>query len=188
MTFVRYIDTETGEPLADDIGRCDREINCGYHKKPKDFFAEGNAKPAKGYWFPKKEFKQPARPSGFSTISPEIVEHSMELACFNNFNVWLRERFDSRLALEATSPGSTRSRASGTSICANAFSVFTSSLPTRRPSQSLRQKRRQLSPACSFRTCCSWPPAFLFGTPGRFCDANPPRRDDFLCARGAFAG
>ena len=102
MTFVRYIDTETGEPLAEDIGRCDREINCGYHKKPKHYFAEGNAKPAKGYWFPKKEFKQSARPSGFSTISPEIVEHSMELACFNNFNVWLRERFDSRLALDAT--------------------------------------------------------------------------------------
>lgn len=39
-TFVRYIDVETGKPLGEDIGRCDREINCGYHKKPRDYFFE----------------------------------------------------------------------------------------------------------------------------------------------------
>lgn len=32
--FVRYIDTRTGQHLADDIGRCNRELQCGYHKKP----------------------------------------------------------------------------------------------------------------------------------------------------------
>ena len=32
--FVRYIDTETGEHLGEDIGRCGREVKCGYHKKP----------------------------------------------------------------------------------------------------------------------------------------------------------
>ena len=39
-TFVRYIDVETGKPLGEGIGRCDREINCGYHKKPRDYFSE----------------------------------------------------------------------------------------------------------------------------------------------------
>ena len=38
--FVRYIDTETGEYLADDCGRCDREFSCGYHKTPHEYFAE----------------------------------------------------------------------------------------------------------------------------------------------------
>ena len=37
-TFVRYIDTETGEHLADHVGRCGRENNCGYHYKPGQYF------------------------------------------------------------------------------------------------------------------------------------------------------
>lgn len=38
--FTRYIDTETGQYLADHVGRCDRESSCGYHYKPKDYFAD----------------------------------------------------------------------------------------------------------------------------------------------------
>jgi len=37
-TFTRYIDTETNEYLDNNVGRCSREIKCGYHYKPKDFF------------------------------------------------------------------------------------------------------------------------------------------------------
>lgn len=33
-TFVRYIDTETGNYLPEGFGRCNRQDNCGYHKKP----------------------------------------------------------------------------------------------------------------------------------------------------------
>lgn len=33
-TFVRYIDVETNQYIGEDVGRCDREVNCGYHKKP----------------------------------------------------------------------------------------------------------------------------------------------------------
>ncbi|UPQ80732.1 DUF6371 domain-containing protein [Flavobacterium azooxidireducens] len=33
-TFVLYIDTETGNYLTTDFGRCDREQNCNYHKAP----------------------------------------------------------------------------------------------------------------------------------------------------------
>ena len=93
MTFVRYIDTETGEYLADDVGRCDRECSCGYHKKPRDFFAEGGAKPQKSYWFPKPEYRQAQARSTFSVINPQMVEDSLERFAFNNFNIWLRERF-----------------------------------------------------------------------------------------------
>lgn len=31
--FVRYIDTYTNQHLGNDIGRCNREVECGYHKK-----------------------------------------------------------------------------------------------------------------------------------------------------------
>ncbi len=37
--FTRYIDTETGRYIADNVGRCDRESNCGYHFKPREYFA-----------------------------------------------------------------------------------------------------------------------------------------------------
>lgn len=34
QSFVRYIDTYTGQHLGTDIGRCNREQQCGYHAKP----------------------------------------------------------------------------------------------------------------------------------------------------------
>lgn len=89
---------ETGEPLSDDIGRCDREINCGYHKKPRDFFAENHTTNQRLYWFPKKELRKRSGP--FSTIDPAIVEQTVMTCAFNNFTIWLREHFGFREAME----------------------------------------------------------------------------------------
>jgi hypothetical protein len=36
--FVRY--ELDGNYIADDVGRCNRESSCGYHKKPSEYFAE----------------------------------------------------------------------------------------------------------------------------------------------------
>ncbi len=41
--FTRYIDLLTNEQIDDNVGRCDREDNCGYHKTPKQYYAENNA-------------------------------------------------------------------------------------------------------------------------------------------------
>lgn len=38
--FSRYINTHTGEYLADHVGCCNRESKCGYHYKPKDYFQD----------------------------------------------------------------------------------------------------------------------------------------------------
>lgn len=38
-SFARYRD-EQGDYIDESVGRCNRESKCGYHKKPKEFFAE----------------------------------------------------------------------------------------------------------------------------------------------------
>ena len=35
--FARYVDTWTGKYLSPDVGRCNREDNCGYHYTPKEY-------------------------------------------------------------------------------------------------------------------------------------------------------
>ena len=40
-TFVRYIDTQTGEYIPEQYGRCDRQSNCGYFLNP---YTDGYAK------------------------------------------------------------------------------------------------------------------------------------------------
>lgn len=41
-TFTLYIDTETGQHIANNVGKCSRETNCGYHYTPKQYFSDNN--------------------------------------------------------------------------------------------------------------------------------------------------
>lgn len=41
-TFVRYIDSTTGQQLSSHVGKCNREINCCYHYTPKQYFQDNN--------------------------------------------------------------------------------------------------------------------------------------------------
>lgn len=40
--FSRYINTDTGSYVSSEVGRCNREENCGYHLSPKQYFKENN--------------------------------------------------------------------------------------------------------------------------------------------------
>lgn len=46
--FTRYIDTETGDYLNDVVGICNRQVKCGYHYTPKQFFVDYPEKAANG--------------------------------------------------------------------------------------------------------------------------------------------
>lgn len=38
--FTLYLDTKTGLPISPNVGRCNREINCGYHFPPNQYFKQ----------------------------------------------------------------------------------------------------------------------------------------------------
>ncbi len=66
-TFVPYVDTQTGQPLAWDVGKCDRENKCRWDKKPKEYFAE-NPQNSSGDF--KKSKKKTAPNYGFADKEP----------------------------------------------------------------------------------------------------------------------
>lgn len=43
--FTRYVDDATGEHLGEQVGKCDRLDKCGHHYTPREFFAQGGARP-----------------------------------------------------------------------------------------------------------------------------------------------
>lgn len=40
LTFTLYIDGNTGKPIHNTVGRCNRENKCGYHYTPKQYFLD----------------------------------------------------------------------------------------------------------------------------------------------------
>ncbi len=48
-TFSRYIDNASGVYLHPTVGRCNREVECGYHYKPKDYFKETGSPNHRGF-------------------------------------------------------------------------------------------------------------------------------------------
>ena len=89
-TFTRYIDTETGKTLADHVGRCDRENNCGYHYTPSEFFK------ANPYAIPvpltRKYDGRPAK-LPFSVLPFSLAKDSMRAYGHNNFVCFLNTMF-----------------------------------------------------------------------------------------------
>lgn len=39
-SFTRYVNTETGEYVADECGKCNHESSCGYHYPPREYFRD----------------------------------------------------------------------------------------------------------------------------------------------------
>lgn len=88
--FARYID-DAGEYIADDVGRCNREVQCGYHLKPKDYFAQ-NPSTA---WTPKLITPKPPSPAlPLLEIPASYFEKSQVNREHNAFAEFLLNRYD----------------------------------------------------------------------------------------------
>ncbi len=86
-TFARYIDTTTGRQLRDNVGRCSREINCGYHYKPRQFFKDICSPLANTYTY------TPRPPRETSYIANTVYEQSFAGYHENNLVQFLVARF-----------------------------------------------------------------------------------------------
>lgn len=98
--FTRYIDTETGEPLDDKVGRCDHIQSCGYDYTPKQFFRDNP-------WFKDKTRERTYRSFTqrvfqpkleIRTVEPSLVENMHYLD--NMFLYWVRSLFGSQEAIQ----------------------------------------------------------------------------------------
>jgi hypothetical protein len=95
-TFTRYIDTETNEYLADHVGKCSREIKCGYHYTPREFFKEPRVIPVdEAKLLEKPSYKSPTygQPETKSRIEDRIFKASLKNYKSNKLVIFLEKQF-----------------------------------------------------------------------------------------------
>lgn len=99
-TFVRYIDTESGEYIDESVGKCNRENKCGYHLMPQQFFIN-NGKPFVNYYgnHGLRSAKKAVEPSKPTFISRGIYEKSLPLTR-NNFLAFLKSLIGTKATLK----------------------------------------------------------------------------------------
>ncbi len=97
-TFVKFIESETGNYLSEDLGRCDRETNCSYYNTP-----EGNQ-------IHKFEINQvPKLQTSYHNI--DLLKQSLRDYSNNNFIAFLEKIFSSdqvKIAVESYKIGTSK--------------------------------------------------------------------------------
>lgn len=92
--FTRYVNIQTGEYIHNTVGKCNREISCGYHLKPREYFKEtGISKSERVDNFKAPKFRVP--PKTTSYIPFEVLRSSIEVKDYerNHFVHFLTKRF-----------------------------------------------------------------------------------------------
>lgn len=94
--FSRYIDTDGEITFPEDVGRCDREQSCGYHRTPKDSFADNpQSRPMHSDWSAPsaRRAAQTEQPKPPSFIAAETVSQTLHSYDRNNLYLFLRSKF-----------------------------------------------------------------------------------------------
>lgn len=98
--FTRYIATETGEPIAGNVGKCNRVEKCGYHYPPHEYF-KSNPNPNQ----PQKSAGISAtpwhpQPKHFDIIPQLVVDSTMRGYHKNHFSMFLARMFGAEAATQ----------------------------------------------------------------------------------------
>jgi hypothetical protein len=99
--FTLYIDQQTGQPLADNVGLCNRAVNCGYHYTPKQFFQDKkefntDTKPNTTQGTPR--IIEPQKQKPISLISFDLLEKTLKAYDQNHFAQFLIKRLGNKIA------------------------------------------------------------------------------------------
>lgn len=97
-TFSLYIDTETGEYIHHTVGRCNREMNCGYHYTPKQYFQDNNFSFDKPHSFKPQPIKTQTKPVSF--IPVEVFKASLKGYENNHFVNFLIQLFGTEITIQ----------------------------------------------------------------------------------------
>ena len=98
-SFVRYINTQTGEHIHPLVGKCNRDLKCGYHFTPKQYFQENPQ-----YHFESKLIVRKRSFSSEKAWSCIPFESFNESLCgyeANNFIQFLANRYGNKITTKA---------------------------------------------------------------------------------------
>src|SRR4051812_15986056 len=85
-TFVLYVNNISKEYLDHQVGRCDRDNNCGYHFRPKQYFEE---KGQKYEWYTSILTETPTKPVPIDHIPHDTLFNSMQRCMETNVAIFL---------------------------------------------------------------------------------------------------
>lgn len=88
--FSKYIDTETGEVVADIVGRCNRVDKCGCHYTPRQYFDDNGKEPERNMVYTHKS-GPPILPVSY--IDNEIFYDTLSCFHYNSFVIYLHKLF-----------------------------------------------------------------------------------------------
>ena len=92
--FVLYVD-ESGNKLADNVGRCNRESSCGYHYTPKQYFLDHPEVRGGKTWQEELQAEVDRRvKTQLCTIPYEVVQRSVSHRHDSHLITFLRTMFD----------------------------------------------------------------------------------------------
>jgi len=99
--FVRYLDIETKIYLHPRVGKCDREISCGYHYPPRDYFRDNPSQQntcihEKRIDF--RQFKTKSQPASY--IAHGMLGKTLSGYKNNQFVIFLRTLFPDEIVKE----------------------------------------------------------------------------------------
>ncbi|PKV50248.1 hypothetical protein ATE84_2303 [Aquimarina sp. MAR_2010_214] len=91
--FSRYIDTEDHTYVGEKVGRCNREVKCGYHYTPKQFFEDKSGTEKIFKEKPLVHVKNLKTEKIINTIPKKIMIQSKQKGFANNFVIFLQNIF-----------------------------------------------------------------------------------------------